>query len=380
MAFISEVNFKGSGIANSGEFVEVTLAPGDDPSDFVVSVYTHTGALSTGSGLPTGEVNLSTLTPVPDPQNPGYMIYEIPLGIRNANSDANEGSAVALTDISAGGGVIDFYGAASTGAITATTGVASGATSDPVLNHTALANGESNQWDLNGTAINGPISSGDATLCLTQACGVRTAAGVMRADALEVGTLVWTLDHGYQPVRWIGRSMLSERDFAKHPNKKPVRIAAHALAQNVPSKAVTLSPQHRVVVRAQAAQDVLGHTEILAAAKKLRDFDNIDVVEAPEAMTYIHVLFDNHEILDVEGALVESLLMGPYAATALEEGAYKDAFGAALPASLSGFAAQPARPIVEGKTGRRLLEQLRKNGHDLQGTHDKLPATQTMSA
>ena len=380
MAFISEVNFKGSGIANSGEFVEITLGPDDDPSDFVVSVYTHTGALSTGSGLPTGEVNLSTLTPVPDPQNPGYMIYEIPLGIRNANSDANEGSAVALTDISAGGGVIDFYGAAATGPITATTGVANGATSDPVLDHTTLPNGHSNQWDLNGTAINGPITSGDATLCLTQTCGVRTAAGVMQADALEVGTFVWTLDHGYQPIRWIGTSKLSVRDFDRHPNKKPVRIAAHALGRDVPRKDVTLSPQHRILLRTVEAQDVLGDSEILAAAKKLRDFEDIDVVEAPEAMTYIHLLFDNHEILDVDGALVESLLMGPYAATALEEGAYKDAFGAALPASLSDLAALPARPIVEGKTGRRLLDHLREAGSDLQGEQVSTPVAKAVSA
>lgn len=380
MAFISEVNFRGSGIANSGEFVEITLAPGDNPADFVVSVYTHTGALSTGSGLPTGEVNLSTLSWVPDPQNPGYRIYEVPLGIRNANSDADEGSAVALTDISAGGGVIDFYGAAATGPIMANTGAASGASSDAVLDHTTLSDGESNQWDLNGTEINGPITSGDATLCLTEACGVRTSTGVMRADALAVGTLVWTLDHGYQPIRWIGTSNLSVRDFELHPNKKPVRFAAHALGPNVPSRDVILSPQHRVLVRAPEAQEVLGHAEVLSAAKKLRDFEDIDVVETPEPMTYIHLLFDKHEILDVDGAFVESLLMGPYAATALGEGAYKDAFGAALPASLSELAAQPARPIVEGKTGRRLLDQLKRNGRDLQAAGESMSFADRMCA
>lgn len=107
MSFISEINFKGAGIS-SGEFVEVTLGPGDDPADFAVSAYRNTGALHTNAGISGGQVTLAGLSGTPDPDNGAYTIYVIPVGIRSANSDVDEGSGVALTDISAGGGVISF--------------------------------------------------------------------------------------------------------------------------------------------------------------------------------------------------------------------------------------------------------------------------------
>jgi hypothetical protein len=361
MAFISEVNFSGGGGVPAGEFVEVTLGPNDDPADFVVSVYLNNGGLATGVGITGGEVTLSTLTGVPDPQSPGFIIYVIPVGLRNGSSDNNEGSAIALTDTSTGGGVIDFYGALATGPITATAGAAAGNTSDALLNHTALGAGQSYQWDLFDNLTLAAITNGDAVLCLTQSCNVKTMRGPIPAVDLELGDLVWTLDHAYQPIRWIGKRTLTERGFLRNPKQNPVCIKASALAPGVPTKDITLSPQHRVIVRSPVAQRMYGCPEVLAAAKKLNVVDNIDIIDHPKPLIYIHLLFDQHEILDVNGALVESLLLGPCAGQALKGDTYKDNAGQSLPASLANLASQSARPVIEGKKGKKLLLRILEN-------------------
>lgn len=195
MAFISEINFNGTGIS-SGEFVEATLGPGDDPADFAVSVYRNTRALHTNAGISGGQVTLSSLSGTPDPDNAAYTVYVIPVGIRNANSDADEGSGVALTDISAGGGVISFYSAAANPAFTATAGHAAGATSTSMLDHLSFPSGECVQRDINGNQTYDIISAGDAVLCITSDSRVKTLRGCVRGADLKVGDLVWTLDHG----------------------------------------------------------------------------------------------------------------------------------------------------------------------------------------
>ena len=169
MAFISEINFEGSDAAT--EWVEVALGPDDDPNDFVVSVYRDNGTLHTGAGILFGELNLGDLTfaptvsVVPDPDDPGWTIYQIPVGIKTAGSDNDEGTGIALTDISAGGGVVDFYSGADAPPITATSGSAAGATSDNSLDYRILeAGAQSVQWDYLGNRYNDDLTPGDALL------------------------------------------------------------------------------------------------------------------------------------------------------------------------------------------------------------------------
>ena len=62
MAFISEIHYRSVDVAQSDpssfEFVEVTLAPGDDPADFVVSFYDTHGVLMDGRRLFGGQADL----------------------------------------------------------------------------------------------------------------------------------------------------------------------------------------------------------------------------------------------------------------------------------------------------------------------------------
>ncbi len=372
MAFISEIDFRGGGGAGNGESIEIILGPGDDPADFVVSAYRNNGALHTSAGIPGGEVTLSSLTGTPDPDNPGFTVYVIPLGLRNGPSNANEASGVALTDTSSGN-VISFFSSDRQGTITATEGAANGVASDPFLDHRALSAGESYQWDIFGNQTIGPATPGDAVLCLTAGSAVRTSNGHVCPTQLAAGDLVWTLDHGYQPLRWVGLRRVTAQELSNQPMQRPILLGQGALSEGVPRTDLHLSPQHRVLIRSAVAQRMFGSEEVLAAAKKLDAFDGITAAKCPDGVIYVHLLFDRHEIIDVNGALVESLLIADQSTAGLLDGSLLSQAGNLPPVSM---AATPCRQIAQGRRLRHLLERMQKNGKDLQPAAISYPSPQ----
>jgi hypothetical protein len=355
MAFISELHFRGTGVANSNEFVEITLGPDDDPNDYVVSVYDDDGTLHTTAGISGGEVNLGTLTGVPDPDNSDYTIYVISVGVRNAASDADEGSGIALTNVETGT-VVSFYSADNIAAFTTSEGAASGETSESILEHTDLADGESYQWDIYGNLTYATIDAGDAVLCIEGATLVATDNGDTCAQDLVVGDRVWTADHGFQPIRWIGQTKLSPTFVAKHRNQQPIRLSAGCLGSDLPVEDLIVSRQHRVLLASLVAQRMLGTAEVLIPAAKLVGHEGIDMVTPTADVTYVHILCDRHELILANGALVETLLLTPYAEMV--------AGGSDVMTSI-GAPSITARPIVDGKKAKQLLARIAKNRRPL---------------
>jgi hypothetical protein len=310
MAFISEINFSGSDFYN--EWAEVALGPDDDPSDFVLSVYRDIGTLHTGAGISNGEVNLGTLTGVSDPDDPGWTIYQIHVGIKTHWSDSDEGNGLALTDISTGGGVIDFYSGSRVPPLTPTTGAAAGATTDNSLDYTILEAGhQSVQWDYEGNRYNGDLTPGDARLiCFTRGTLIKTDQGERPIEDLAAGDMVLTMDHEYQPIRWIGSSKRAATgDLA------PILIRKSALGND---RDLRVSPQHRMLLQGWQAEMLFGEVEVLATAKSLLNDHSIIRDEGGE-VEYFHMLFDTHEIIYAEGCLSESFHPGKKGWKALDQ-------------------------------------------------------------
>lgn len=133
--------------------------------------------------------------------------------------------------------------------------------------------------------------------CFTPGTRILTARGYRNVEDIAVGDLVWTEDHGMQPVRWTGsRTVVGFGEFA------PVRVKAGALGNKVD---MLVSQQHRFLVSGWQVELMTGEPEMLAPAKHLVNGD--DVVLAPSReVTYIHLMFDQHELLMAEGVLTES--------------------------------------------------------------------------
>lgn len=206
------------------------------------------------------------------------------------------------------------------------------------------------------------------TVCFTRGALLRTALGERRVETLQPGDLVWTADHGLRPVLWIGSRSLTRDELVAEARLRPIRIAPGAFGPGLPATAITLSPQHRVLVRSRIAERMFGAEEVLVAVRHLLGLDGIDVV-LPEAGTeYFHILFDRHEIVTAHGLPCESLYLGRQALLGLAPGAEAEVRGLLSRLQLCDGRPVPARPLVTGREGRQLAERHRRNRKPLLDT------------
>ncbi len=152
----------------------------------------------------------------------------------------------------------------------------------------------------NGSYIqqyNYTITSDTATtLCFCAGTRIATPAGEVRVETLRAGDLVLTATGEAKPVRWLGRSDVSAT-FADSLRSAPIRIAAGALAENLPMRDLRVSPAHAVFLNGilvQAAALVNGVT--IVRERLIHDF------------SYYHVELESHELLISEGLATESFV------------------------------------------------------------------------
>ena len=156
------------------------------------------------------------------------------------------------------------------------------------------------------------IRTAPHTPCFTADTEIATNRGAVRIEDLRVGDLVLTRDNGYRPIRWIGARRFDAALLAEFPELRPVRIPAGAVAPRMPSRDLTVSPQHRMLLTGDVAEELGGETEILAAATDVADLLSAMPV-AQNSVVYYHILFDAHEIVWANGCWSESF--HPAAAT-----------------------------------------------------------------
>ena len=149
----------------------------------------------------------------------------------------------------------------------------------------------------------------EAITCFTSGTLILTPRGEIPIDALAIGDRVITRDHGVQPIRWIGKTTVrAEGDLA------PIAFAPGAFGN---SEVLHVSPQHRMLLSGWRCDMVAGTKEALAPAKHL--INDRDIRRAPGGtVTYIHLAFDQHEIITAGGVLSESFHPGQMALDALD--------------------------------------------------------------
>lgn len=203
--------------------------------------------------------------------------------------------------------------------------------------------------------------------CFTAGTKVMTSCGAVAVEDLAVDDLVLTRDSGMQPIRWIGRRTLSKSELERHPNLRPVRIKAGALGKDTPRTDLSVSQQHRILVRSNITENMLGICEVLVAAKHLCEISGIDIVDDASNVTYIHFLLDNHQVVFSNGAETESLYTGPEALKAVGAEAIKEIFSIfpELYERTPDDSPVGARPFLTGRQGRKLALRHQKNGKAL---------------
>lgn len=164
--------------------------------------------------------------------------------------------------------------------------------------------GQSLNYTVTGT-YEGAGTPDPGIVCFTGGSLVTCANGAKPIEDLVVGDLVQTLDHGLQPLRWIGQRHVSEEEQATTPVFRPVLIRKSAFGAGVPSHDTMVSQQHRILLSSTKLELLFDLPRALSPALALTNGSSI-VQVPPKAVTYYHLLFDRHEILLVDGLLSES--------------------------------------------------------------------------
>lgn len=146
--------------------------------------------------------------------------------------------------------------------------------------------------------------------CFVAGTLIRTPQGEVPVERLRPGDLVETRDDGAQPLRWIGGRTVAARDMFA-----PIRIRGGTYGNH---RMLMVSPEHRILVRDSRAELLFGDAEVLIAAKDLVNGHSVRWAPGGQ-VTYLHLMFDRHQVIFSEGLETESFLPGPQTAEIFEQ-------------------------------------------------------------
>uniref|UniRef100_UPI002611FB06 Ig-like domain-containing protein n=1 Tax=uncultured Sulfitobacter sp. TaxID=191468 RepID=UPI002611FB06 len=146
-------------------------------------------------------------------------------------------------------------------------------------------------------------------VCFTPGTMIATPKGERKVEGLKVGDRIITRDNGMQEIRWIGHRPMSGEELVANEHLRPILIQQGALGNGLPERDMMVSPQHRVLIANDKTALYFEEREVLVAAKHLTDMEGIDQVDVSHT-TYIHIMFDQHEVILSDGTWTESFQPG----------------------------------------------------------------------
>lgn len=175
--------------------------------------------------------------------------------------------------------------------------------------------------------------------CFTTGTLILTPQGEIPIESLRPGDLVCTRDNGPQPLRWMAMRRLGRAELGAAPRLRPVRVAPGALGND---RTLIVSPQHGILLR----DPVRGGDEVLVRATHLARMrgGRVRVMQGARTVTYVHLMFDAHQIVWGNGLPSESFFPGPGALGALHPDQRAE-LAALFPGLAAGAYGPPARTV-----------------------------------
>ncbi len=169
---------------------------------------------------------------------------------------------------------------------------------------------------LDGTVIN--FTNIENIICFVPGTEIATPYGGRVIEDLKIGDYVVTQDNGVQRVSWIGKTTVPATDtFA------PVRFKQSTFPGA--SADLLVSPQHRMLFKGYEAERLFGEHDVLVPTIHLIDGKNV-TRESVEMVTYIHIMFEQHEIIFAHGLATESFHPGSFGVDGLAPQAREELF------------------------------------------------------
>ncbi len=200
------------------------------------------------------------------------------------------------------------------------------------------------------TAPNSPI-----IICFAKGTLVETRTGFQAIETLRIGDAVRTVDAGFVPLRWLGRTDLGALDLRRWANLMPVRAKRDAFGPGCPERDIFLSPNHRVLVSGWQAELSFAEREVLVPIKSLVNGASIQQLTACSGVSYFHLLLESHQIVNTSGLLSESLFLGDQSMVAVSEHAHQDLKEELSEAEWQRHSsAMPVRPLIRARVAQCL--------------------------
>jgi Hint domain len=145
------------------------------------------------------------------------------------------------------------------------------------------------------TTASGSIDT--ITICFMAGTMIAVPDGSVAVEALKRGDLVLTTDGRAVPVSWLGHQTVSTV-FGDPLRVLPIRIKAGAIAENVPSRDLLLSPDHAILVDGALIQ----------AGALVNGTSVVREADVPQTFTYYHVEVDDHALILAENIPAETFV------------------------------------------------------------------------
>jgi hypothetical protein len=146
----------------------------------------------------------------------------------------------------------------------------------------------------NGHAI---VTNYSDTICFMAGTLIQTPSGDVPVETLKRGDLVLTHQGDEVPVDWLGVQTVSMK-FADKTRVLPIRIRTGALAKNVPSRDLLVSPDHALLVEGALIQ----------AGALINGTSIVRETNVPTTFVYYHVEVENHSLVLAENTPAETFV------------------------------------------------------------------------
>ncbi len=218
------------------------------------------------------------------------------------------------------------------------------------------------------SASEGPTNGGGSAIdasrivpCFCKGTFIETDQGLRPVETLREGDRILRADQSFGTLRRIFKVTLSPDQLRTDPRLYPVRIVAGALGRGLPKRDLLVSRQHRMLMSSNISERMFGVRDVLIPAIRLTALPGIYVEDKITEVTYVHLLFDQHEVIFAEGAPTESLFTGPEALKAVGPAARDEILTLFPQLADITYTAEPARFIPEGSLQRKAVARHLKN-------------------
>ena len=155
--------------------------------------------------------------------------------------------------------------------------------------------------------------------CFVAGTRILTPQGERRVEDLRAGDLVATARGDAVPIVWQGHRAMTRADLDAQPELRPIVLAKGALGG---ARKLMVSPQHGVLAHCTR----WGRRPKLVRARHLARLcgGKVRVAKGVWQVTYVHLLFDQHQIIFANGRATESFYPGPWGLRSLGRAALQD--------------------------------------------------------